>query len=353
VYRRCLPERPSGSPTTPPRGSTTPQRRSRPVGRAGRPSAVVLSALVLIAVTPRQPSVERSGDQGRASAVSASPSASASTSEKPFPSKGPRAGRVSAPLIAAAGDIACEAHPCAAQRATARLVRLAGPRAVLALGDTQYQRGTWSDYQNSYDPTWGTFKKRTYPTPGDHEYETARARGYFGYFGRRAHPPRGRYAFDLGSWHVVSLNSEGAIRRQTRWLGRNLRRDDHRCELAFWHEPRWSSATGGNHAAFAPWWDVLYGRGVDVVLNGDQHQYERFAKLGADGDRASDGVRQFVVGTGGAELLGVVSAADLGSQRRVQRHGILTMRLWPTRYHWRFIAVGGAVLDSGVTRCHG
>ena len=260
--------------------------------------------------------------------------------------------RVGSVLIAAAGDIACKL-PCPPQHATARLVELAGPRAVFALGDTQYQRGAFEEFKTSYEPSWGAFKGRTFPVPGDHEYQTTGANGYFRYFGARAHPPRGYYSFNLGAWHILALNAERGIRRQTRWIRRNLRRDRHRCELAFWHDPRWSSAIGGNHAEYDPWWSKLVNNGADVVLNGDQHHYERFARLGEDGSPSRRGVRELVVGTGGAPLFGFANVRDLGSQRRLKRHGILTMRLRPRRYNWRFIAVGGRVRDAGATDCHG
>jgi hypothetical protein len=223
---------------------------------------------------------------------------------------------------------------------------------VLVPGDTQYQEGRYPEYLRSYEPTWGQFKSRTYPVPGDHEYETDRGRGYYRYFGKRAHPPRGYYSFDVGRWHIVALNSQWGIDAQTEWLSRDLARDAHLCELAFWHLPRWSSASGGNIAAVAPWWDVLYQAGADVVLNGDKHQYERFAKLAPSGVPVSDGIREFVVGTGGAELHPFASPPDLGSERRLRAHGVLTMHLGDDRYGWRFLDRGGTVRDSGTDRCH-
>jgi acid phosphatase type 7 len=256
------------------------------------------------------------------------------------------------PTVTAAGDIACPRHPCRPQRQTARIIRREHPRAVLPLGDTQYTRGSLRDYRHSYDPTWGRFRRKTYPVPGNHEYETPRARGYFRYFGSRAHRPRGYYSFTLGEWHLIALNSHRKIGRQVRWLRKDLRRDRHRCELAYWHTPRWSSGREhGGSTAIARWWRVLYRRGADVVLNGHEHHYERFAKLSPRGRTQENGVRQFVVGTGGYYLYGFRGSAR-GSQRRIVAHGVLSLRLGASRYGWRFIKTGGGVGDRGRTTCH-
>jgi hypothetical protein len=250
--------------------------------------------------------------------------------------------------IAAAGDIACPRQPCRSQRKTARLVRRLDPKAVLTLGDNQYESGALRDFRRSYRPTWGRFRGRTHPVPGNHDY----SQGYFRYFGRRAHGPRGYYTFRLGGWRLFALNSANRSHRQTRWLRRGLRRDDHRCELAYWHHPRWSSgAYHGGTSAVAGWWKILYRRGVDVVLNGHEHNYERFAKLTARGRRSARGVREFVVGTGGNQIY-QFGRARRGSQRRVTSYGVLSMRLRAGAYRWQFRKVGGRIADSGSDRCH-
>jgi acid phosphatase type 7 len=256
------------------------------------------------------------------------------------------------PTIVAAGDIACP-NPCGSERQTARLIRRLRPDAVLALGDNQYNHGALSAYRRSYDATWGSFWSITNPVPGNHEYETPHARGYFRYFGRRAHRSSGgHYSYDLGNWHLIALNSEVRSRGELRWLRRDLHHDRHPCELAYWHEPRWSSGIehhGTN--VVAPWWRILYRNGVEVVLNGHEHNYERFAPLSPGGRKTARGIREFVVGTGGYYLYRLGRAVH-GSQRRLSTHGVLEMTLRSSSYVWRFAKVGGGTGDRGRTSCH-
>jgi acid phosphatase type 7 len=265
---------------------------------------------------------------------------------------------VAGSVVVAAGDIACEGDPCPPQRRTARLIRRIDPTAVLTLGDNQYPSGALHDFRSSYDPTWGRFRGRTYPSPGNHEYGTPGAAGYFAYFGRRAHPrTNGTYSFNLGRWHFVSINSgRGHVTsRQLRWLRRDLVRDRRRCELAYWHHPRWSSGREhGSDPAMAPLWRVLFRAGVDVVLNGHEHNYERFARLSPRGVRAPRrGIRQFVAGTGGADLYRL-GAGIRGSQRRIDdRWGVLRLAMRARGYRWAFVGIGGIRLDRGSERCHG
>jgi calcineurin-like phosphoesterase family protein len=254
--------------------------------------------------------------------------------------------------IVAAGDIACQGHPCPAQRRTANLVGRLDPRLVLPLGDTQYERGELRDFRRSYGPTWGRFRHRTRPVPGNHEYLTRRARGFFRYFNPVLRGHRGFYSFDAGGWHVLALNSERRSKRQTRWLRGTLRRNDHVCELAYWHRPRWSSgSTHGGTQAVARWWRILYGAGADVVLNGHEHNYERFAKMTPRGRDRGDGIREFVVGTGGRSLYPFGRTAR-GSQRRVRAYGVLALDLRRAGYEWRFVAARGGTRDTGSESCH-
>jgi len=262
-----------------------------------------------------------------------------------------------APVIVAGGDIACPDSPCDSHRETGALIRRINPRAVLTLGDNQYNEGALSDFQSSYDPTWGRRKGRTYPAPGNHEYQTPDADGYYDYFGRRAHrSSEGFYGFNIGRWHLVSINTGNGAPSdaELRWVRRNLSRDRHRCELAYWHHPRWSSGnTHGSDARMNGLWQVLFRQGVDVVLNGHEHNYERFALLRPSGERSRNGIRQFVVGTGGRGHYSLGSPIQ-GSQARIDdEFGVLKMVLRRSSYEWSFIATNPReILDRGRQRCH-
>jgi 3',5'-cyclic AMP phosphodiesterase CpdA len=262
------------------------------------------------------------------------------------------------PTLVAAGDIGrCDSD---GDDATAALVR-ARPRAVVAtLGDLAYERGRPDEFERCYGPSWGPFKSRTRPTPGNHEYGTSGASGYFDYFGKRAGTPgRGWYSYRLGTWLVVALNSNcdqvggcGRGSAQERWLRRTLAANRVRCTLAYWHHPRFSS--GNQHGAtddVEELWRALYAAGADVVLSGHDHIYERFALQTADGSPATGrGLRQFVVGTGGAGLHGFTSP-KANSQARVVAYGVLALSLAPGRYAWRFVDVAGRVKDAGSAPC--
>ena len=269
----------------------------------------------------------------------------------------PTTAAAGAPTIAAAGDIACPGEPCDSNRRTARLIRRLEPTAVLTLGDNQYEDGALDEFLASYDLTWGRFIGRTHPSPVNHEYHTAGADGYFDYFGRRAHRKAGGYySFDVGDWHILALNSgTGDVSdQQLDWVRSDLASDDHVCELAYWHHPRWSSGKAhGSNATFDPLWGELYDAGVDVVLNGHEHNYERFAPLDRSGEVDRElGIREFVVGTGGMSHYGFGDPIT-GSKKRIDdRFGVLEMTLRSARYDWRFLATGGDELDSGSKRCH-
>jgi hypothetical protein len=258
-------------------------------------------------------------------------------------------------LVAAAGDISCPGAPCDGQRRTAAEIRHLHVDAVLALGDLQYDRGALGDFRSSYDPTWGTFKRITHPAPGNHEYETQGATGYFRYFRKRAHPPLGYYSLDLGAWHLDALNANCGLvdcGREVSWLSRDLARSRSRCQLAYWHQPRWSSGPHGSDADVAPFWTALARAGADVVLNGHDHDYERFAKLGPDGRFSGRGIREFVVGTGGMSHYPFGPPVN-GSQVRIANHfGVLRLALDRRTYGWKFIGENGSLLDQGSTRCH-
>jgi 3',5'-cyclic AMP phosphodiesterase CpdA len=282
----------------------------------------------------------------------------------------PQTKPTSAPLtVYVAGDIAdCRysrpEYSGAAQ--TAAIIQAGDPQAlVLSLGDHTYPAGTPEEFRDCYAPTWGQFRERTYPTPGNHEYSSGTADGYYGYFGNAAgQRGRGYYSFDKAGWHVISLNSHmgGAEhQRQLLWLKDDLAAHPARCTLAYWHAPLYSS--GGHSASdhMREAWRLLYEAGAELVLSGHDHDYERFAPQDADGklDEAQ-GLRQFVVGTGGAFLTPFRWIADHSEVRHNWRHGVLKLQLKENGYAWEFLAVDDVrqgpqareARDSGAASCH-
>src|SRR5438552_6412454 len=180
---------------------------------------------------------------------------------------------------------------------------------VFADGDAAYDKGTLTQYNTCYGVTWGRQKARTQPAPGDLDYKTANASGYFGYFGAAAGDPKqGYYSYDAGAWHVVVLNSGSpslvpttATSPQVQWLRADLAAHPARCTLAYWHHPLFYSKDNP-YTTVRPLWDVLYGAGVDVVVNAHYAFYERFARQTPAGVADPvQGIREFIVGTGGAE----------------------------------------------------
>jgi chitodextrinase len=256
------------------------------------------------------------------------------------------------PVIAAAGDICSSPTDCAG---TAKLLDTIAPTRVLTLGDNAYPDGTSSDYSSYYDPNWGRHKSKTSPSPGNHDYHTSGGAGYFGYFGSQA--PAQYYSFDIGAWHLISLNGEIGISAgsaQETWLKSDLAAHPNKCTLAYWHEPRFSSgAEHGNTTSFDPFWRDLYAAGVDVVLGGHDHDYERFAPQNPSGAADSNGIREFVVGTGGASHYTFGSPDANSEVRDNTSYGVLKVTLHSTSYDWQFVPVAGASFtDSGSTACH-
>jgi acid phosphatase type 7 len=249
-------------------------------------------------------------------------------------------------IITAAGDIATRGS---GDSKTAALIETLDPQRVLTLGDNAYPDGTLQQFNQYYDPTWGSFKGKTSPSPGNHDYHTPDAAGYFTYFGARA--PRPNYSYVLGSWRIVSLDSEGNIGAAQAFLENKLSSDSRLCELVYFHHPRWSSGEHGSDPGMDGIWDAAVEHGVDVVLNGHDHNYERFAQLGEGGQPTSNGTRELVVGTGGASLRDI-GPAITGSQKRIKTWGVLRMSLRPESYRWSFRNVSNVSLDAGSTPCH-
>jgi 3',5'-cyclic AMP phosphodiesterase CpdA len=269
------------------------------------------------------------------------------------------------PLIAAAGDIACPpgqqpAADSCHQAGTAQVLSALNPDAVLPLGDLQYDIGALADYNASFDPTWGQFKSRMYPVPGNHEYYTAGAAGYLGYFGHQARPKGTTwYSYNLGTWHLVALDSNcdivgcGPTSKQVRWLARDLRASHRRCTLAYWHHPRWTGGKYTDQTQVRTLYATLYAAGADLILAGHDHGYQRFAKLDPSGHvNARRGIQTFVVGTGGRSHYPKGRRANLLAANSAV-FGVLALRLKPGGWSWRFVPEpGGTFADSGTASCH-
>lgn len=324
------------------------------------------------------------------------------------------AGGENAHVVVGAGDIAecyqgsvpppingsSNARQSAAEATAKLLDRI--PGTVMAVGDNAYQFGSPFDYAACYHPTWGRHFDRTRPAAGNHEYMTPGAAGYFTYFRERAVPPpdpfdpnppgNGYYSYDAGGWHVIVLNSTPQVyacyppevtevQRDPRWpapqlaelpasaaAGRLcpgdvaqrawLERDlaahaSAQCTLVYWHHPRFSSGHHGNHYQMQNIWDRLYDYGVDVVVTGHDHNYERFAPQDRDGNVNYEfGIRQFVVGTGGADLRPAGPPVDNSEIIIDDTHGVIAVGLKNGGYDWAFIGVDRAVRDSGSGQCH-
>jgi hypothetical protein len=273
-------------------------------------------------------------------------------------------------VIVAAGDIACSpanmTSPCKDQETAALL---AGADRVLPLGDNQYEAGALSDYLNRYDLSWGHYKSNSSPVPGNHEYQTQGAAGYFDYFdgvgaqsGLAGNRGKGYYSYDLAGWHLIALNANCGLNGVTggcmqsspemTWLRSDLANSRATCTLAYWHQPRFSSMTTNKPMGAA--WNLLYAAGADVVLNGHQHNYERFAPMTPSGSpNNASGIREFIVGTGGASLSSYAPTYPTSEVENATSFGVLKITLSSTGYDWQFVPSGsGTFTDSGSTQCH-
>jgi len=224
---------------------------------------------------------------------------------------------------------------------------------VFTTGDNAYDSGSITEYTNCYDPTWGRHKGRTKPVPGNHEYGTSGAAGYFQYFNN---PPT-YYAYNLGAWRIYALNSEidvSASGAQATWLQSDLAANPKQCVLAYWHRPRWSSgSTHGSASDMQAIWQILYNAGADLVITAHEHNYERFAQMNASGAVVSQGLREFVVGTGGASHYGFGSALASSEVRNSSTYGALKLTLNSSSYNWQFVPIAGSTFtDSGSANCH-
>ena len=310
-------------------------RRARLLALA---TLLALAAGIVIVALIRQP--EPSAPDLPSSATpsvsrSASPAASSPSDE--------------APVLLAVGDIGyCDGET---DEAVATLAsRLPGSLAIL--GDIAYPDGTIGNFESCFEPAWGPMRSRMHPTPGNHEYETPEASAYFAWFGAAAgEPGQGWYSWDLGAWHLVALNSNcalvggcGAGSPQLAWLEADLAAHPTACLLAYWHHPRYSSGRHGSIEETDALWNALVGAGMDVALAGHDHTYERMVV---------DGVREFVVGTGGRSLYPFEDEALPATEvRQDDTYGILRLDLGEGGYEWEFLPAGPTVFsDAGTGDC--
>ncbi|MFZ6767350.1 metallophosphoesterase family protein [Undibacterium sp. Di26W] len=264
-----------------------------------------------------------------------------------------------------AGDIAdCRKNPAEESMAarTAELVAAGLDKdktaRAITLGDNTYSVGSPTEFTKCYDPTWGRFKDKTLPSPGNHDYGMPKALGYFNYFGDLAGPERrGYYATQLGKWQVLSLNSnldQPQMQAQLNWLKGELADHKQSCTLAFWHHPVYSSGGHGNNENMQAAWKMLVEAKADIVLTSHDNDYERFAPLDANGDRDDkQGIRSFVVGTGGAKLTPMFLPKESTEIRDNSTHGVLKLSLHDKSYEWEFLPVPGeSFTDKGKGSCH-
>ena len=265
------------------------------------------------------------------------------------------------PVLVGAGDIVDCIDRVGSIKTAALIDKI--PGMVFTLGDNVYESGSIEDFAQCYEPTWGRFRNRTRPAPGNHDYRMRGARGYFQYFGPAAgDPARGYYGYDIGAWHVIVLNSNckeiggcGAASAEAAWLKQDLASHPALCTVAMYHHPRFSSASHGDITWMDDLWKILAAGGVDVVLAGHDHVYERFAPLDAAGRPDADhGIRSFIVGTGGKSHYKFDKALHPASEaHNADTFGVLKLTLHPDSYDWEFLPVaGGSFHDSGSGRCH-
>ena len=314
---------------------------------------VIIAGLVLAACDSSRAARPRAdGIHATAAIAAPRPSTQVLTSPTAPPATTPPADAV----LVGAGDIAdCDSGGA---DATARLLdRIDGT--VFTLGDNAYPSGTADQIRRCYAPTWGRHKGRTRPAPGNHDYGSKDAAPYFAYFGENAGPAnRGYYSYNLGAWHIISLNSEtaaGPSSRQAGWLRADLAANPRTCTLAYWHTVIFSSgAVHGNNDKMKPIWDILASAGADVIVTAHEHMYERFAPQTSSGKADPNGIREFVVGTGGGSHYAIGAIQPNSEVRNNDTFGVLKLTLRATSYAWEFVPIeGGQFQDAGSVECVG
>ncbi|MVO86980.1 alkaline phosphatase [Streptomyces sp. p1417] len=240
-------------------------------------------------------------------------------------------------------DSGC-AHP-----KTAALVQQIDPKFVMTMGDNQYDDARLKDFQKYYATTWGAFKNKTRPVPGNHEtYDPAGPlKGYKSYFGSVAYPDgKSYYSFDQGSWHFIALDSNSFNSSQINWLKKDLAANDKKCVAAYWHHPLYSSGEHGNNPVGKPVWKILDEAGAELVLGGHDHHYERFAPQDANGKADSDGMVELLAGTGGANPYKIEEVQRNSQKRITNTFGVVKLDFTDNGYSWKLIGTDGSTKDS-------
>jgi len=317
-----------------------------------------------VAASPAEVSTVEAATSTASAAPSDTPAPTAPTTETPVPTETPSPTETLTPVIlVGAGDIAVCGAPGA--EITARLIEQFPGAAVFTAGDNTNELTTQPvSLKPCFDQTWGRFRERIRPAPGNHEYFYEGASDYFAYFGAAAGSPgQGWYSYDLGGWHIVMLNSEcdqvggcQAGSPQETWLKADLAAHPALCSLAIWHRPRFSSGYHGSDPVTQDLWKDLYAARAEMVISGHDHDYERFAPMDASGvlDPAH-GVIQFVVGTGGVPGPGAIRSTHAGNSQVIITgvYGVLKLSLRPDSYDWEFIPEPGKTEgDGGSGTCH-
>jgi hypothetical protein len=327
------------------------------IGSGPSPSLAVASGAGPSATPVVSPDAGSSDESASPSGGSATPGGSAvpSGSANPSASSAP----VVDPIFVGAGDIA----DCGTNGDEATAALLDGiPGTVFTAGDNAYPAGTAVDFEKCYGPSWGRHEARTRAAAGNHDWETQGLAGYLAYFGTAGQGPGGTswYSYDLGTWHVIVLDSDcdkvgcGADTPQGTWLATDLAASRATCTLAIFHHPRFSSGEHGNEPVLDAFWRPLYAASVDVIVNGHDHDYERFAPQDPDGKPDTKrGIREFVVGTGGTTLRGFQTTAANSEVRLSNSWGVLKFTLHDGSYDVEFIAAGNDFRDRGTAeKCH-
>ncbi len=297
------------------------------------------------------------GSPSPSAAGSASPGGSATPSGSSAPGGSPTP--AADPVFVGAGDIG----DCGSNGDEATAALLDGiDGTVFTAGDNVYPSGTAAQFQKCYEPSWGRHRARTRPAPGNHDWETQGLAGYLGYFGAAGQGPGGSswYSYDLGTWHIIVLDSDcdkvpcSADSPQGTWLAADLAASKATCTLAIFHHPRFSSGEHGGEPSMDAFWRPLYAAGVDVIVNGHDHDYERFAPQDPDGKvDEKRGIREFVVGTGGTQLRGIQRTAANSQVTLANSWGVLKFTLHDGSYDVEFIAAGNDFRDRGTAeKCH-